>query len=135
MKETKGSLKERLADVEETLKGLIETNISIPIIVEGGNDVKALRALGVNGEILKLNIGDSILQTCANIGKRYREVIILTDWDYKGGVLARQLKEKLGANGIKSNTDIRARFAVLCKKEIKDVQALEKYISKLRGMA
>lgn len=129
------SLKERLEEVEETLKELVEENVSIPIIVEGENDVKALRALGVNGEILKLNVGHSILGTCEDISRRHRKVIILTDWDHKGGTLARQFAEKLEACGVRYDTDIRARLAVLCRKEIKDVQSLEKYLTRLRARA
>ncbi len=123
---------EHLEKVEKVLEELNEHNLESPIIVEGEHDESALRELGINGKIIILNQGMSILHVCEDIAKLYECAIILTDWDRKGGVLAHMLKEKLAANAVRYNQDIRARLSMLCKKEIKDVESLPGYLERLR---
>lgn len=118
---------ERYEKIGEIIKNLIETNLEIPIIVEGEKDETTLRSLGCNGEIIKINIGIPIFNLCEKISKKHAEVIILTDWDRKGGQLCRQLTEKLSANEVKYDIKYRAELSRFCKKEIKDVEGLDFY--------
>ncbi|MDX1534551.1 MAG: hypothetical protein R3291_02910, partial [Thermoplasmata archaeon] len=60
-------------------------------------------------------------------------VLILTDWDRRGGQLSRLLREALAANDVRANTEIRARLARLCKKEVKDVEGLGRLVGRIRG--
>jgi 5S rRNA maturation endonuclease (ribonuclease M5) len=112
---------EKIKKVLEELKSL---NEEIPVIVEGESDVKALRDLDIRGEIIQINKGQRIFNFCEEISRKYPVVILLTDWDRKGGQLCKLLKEGFKANDVKFNTDIRAKLAGYCKKETKDVEGL-----------
>jgi 5S rRNA maturation endonuclease (ribonuclease M5) len=125
--------KERLESIEAILDNLITLNKDKPIIVEGEADIKALRSLGVEGEILHINVGKNLFNLCEEISRKYNEIIILTDWDRKGGHLARVLMENFKANDMKYNTDIRAKLVYHCKKDIKDVEGLGRFIKRLRN--
>ena len=69
------------------LQELSIINESVPIIVEGFRDVQALRALGMQGEIVKLHSGRSIQQFCEEFSENHEEAVILTDWDNRGNQL------------------------------------------------
>ncbi len=115
----------------KVIEDLIVNNSKVPVIVEGKKDVKALKTLGLSGDILTLNHGIPIFNFCEEIARTHREVIILTDWDSRGGRLAKALREGLSANGVKHEKDPRAKLVILCKKEIKDIEALPKFIRSL----
>ena len=124
--------KERLEEIENILKELIDLNSQIPILVEGRKDKKTLKELGVMGEIIKLNTGNSLFNMCEKLSAEHDKVIILTDWDRRGGQLCRLLREGFTANNVKCNDEIRTKLVRLCKKEIKDVEGLSTYINRLR---
>ena len=128
-------IKELLEDLRKTVDELIELNKTTPVIVEGKKDVESLRSLGIIREIINFNSGKSIVETCESIAEKYGSVIILTDWDRKGGTLARELKRCLQSVGVRVNTDIRARLAMLCKKDIKDVESLHRHMGALSEKA
>ncbi len=123
-----------LEDIQEALE-LLASQPNIPIIVEGRKDVRALRELGIEGIVIVLNDGNSIIDTCTNLSKEHKKAIILTDWDRKGGQLARLLMEALEANDMRYDNDIRATISRLSKKEIKDIESLPKYLARLEEMA
>jgi dTMP kinase len=122
-------------DLERVLDDLIEKNRSVPIIVEGEYDRRALLELGVLGEIRVLNRGNSILALCEDLAREHREAIILTDWDVRGGRLARNLRDALTASGIRFDDELRARLTLLCRKDIKDVESLHKFVERVAGLA
>ena len=95
------------------------------IIVEGRKDVESLRSLGINGEI-KLSSQQPLIDITEQLSRRGKDIVILTDWDRKGGI------DYLQAYGIIPNTDIRGRIRFLVKKRIKDIESLSKYMGKLR---
>jgi 5S rRNA maturation endonuclease (ribonuclease M5) len=128
-------IEERLEEVEKLIKELVRLSGTLPIIVEGKKDEKALRELGVEGVIVRLNRGKSVFRTCERLSKEHEKVILMTDWDRKGGHLGRLLKDGLDANGVKYDEDIRARLAILTKKDIKDVESLAKQLARLRREA
>ena len=99
-----------LEDSEKALFELREENKTIPIIVEGNKDVEALRKLGVSGEIIRFNQGVSIPDFCDMISHRYKKIIILTDWDRKGGYLCSTIKKNLEGL-VYCNTRFREIFA------------------------
>ena len=118
-----------LEDVEKALSELTEENKKVPIIVEGNKDVKALRKLGITGEIIRLNIGKSISDFCDMISKKYKNVIILTDWDRKGGYLCFMIKRNLESR-VKCNTKYREIFAK--RSMIRTVEGLPSWIKTLQ---
>lgn len=125
---------ERLEIVEKSIDALIMMNESVPIIVEGEKDEASLRKIGIKGKVLRLNKGVSIFNFCEEVAERFDEVIILTDWDAKGGRLSKLLRDCLKANGVSYNTQFRSELARHCIKEIKDVESLATYIEKKRAV-
>ncbi|MEE9151791.1 MAG: toprim domain-containing protein [Thermoplasmata archaeon] len=124
---------ELLEKIEVVLSELKALNADIPIIVEGESDVKTLRELGFEGEIIPINRGQSLFNFCEEIARKYPGVVILTDWDRKGGHLCRILSEDLKANDVQFNTKIRAKLAGYCKKETKDVEGLVGCVCRLKN--
>src|SRR5256885_14579664 len=85
-------------DLEKVIEDLAEKNRLAPIIVEGEYDRRALRALGLTGDIRLINEGSTIFGLCESIAGSHREAIILTDWDVPGGRVAPPLRDGLAAN-------------------------------------
>lgn len=127
-------LNETLDTLEETLKEMAEASKFMPIIVEGLKDRMALRSLGVNGNIIILNDGDTLLGTCEKIAKQWSAVIIFTDWDQKGGELAHALAEAFGSIEVSYDTEYRANISMLVKKDIKDVESLPALMRRLQTL-
>ena len=122
-------------DLERVLDDLIEKNRSVPVIVEGEYDRRALHELGVLGDVRVLNRGNSILALCEDIARGHREAIILTDWDVRGGRLARNLRDALKASGVRFDDELRARLTILCRKDIKDVESLHRFVDRVEALA
>jgi len=101
------------------------------IVVEGRRDVDSLRSLGINGDI-RLACQKPLLEFTENLSKSGKEIVLLTDWDKKGGITARKIINHLLTYGIMPNTDLRSRIGSLVKKRIKDIESLNKYVNKLR---
>lgn len=118
-------------DLQRVLEDLSEKNRRAPIIVEGEYDKRSLRALGVTGEIQMINQGSTVFGLCESIAAHHREAIILTDWDVRGGRLARQLRDALAANGVRFDEDLRARLTMLCRKDITDVESLRGFVERV----
>lgn len=115
--------------IEKELDDLNSENL--PVIVEGEKDERALRAIGFKGIVIKANQGTSIFALCEQISKKYREVILLLDWDSKGCALSAEFQKDLKANGVYCNTEHSNRLNMLSR-EIKDIESLDTYIKKLR---
>ncbi|MFQ5553052.1 MAG: toprim domain-containing protein [Thermoplasmata archaeon] len=126
------NLEERDRQILETLDELRELSLQIPVVVEGKKDGEALRKLGVQGTLVRLHAGTTVFHLCEALAEEHDEAIILTDWDRRGGQLSRLLREGLAANDVRANTEIRARLARLCKKEIKDVEGLGRLVRRIR---
>ena len=118
-----------IEEMEKTIEELIEENKIIPVIVEGERDVAALKKLGLIGELIIFNRGMSIANFCDMIQKKYREIIILTDWDRKGGFLCSMLKKNLEST-VKCNLKYRKIFAR--RSTTKTVEGLPSWITSLK---
>jgi len=123
---------ERLEKLEELILELKDlSDMGAIIIVEGRKDVESLRSLGINGDI-KLSSQQPLIDITEQLSRCGKDIVILTDWDRKGGIVARKMIDYLQAYGIIPNIDIRGRIRFLVKKRIKDIESLSKYIEKLR---
>lgn len=123
---------ERLEKLEELILELKNlSDAGAIIVVEGRKDVESLRSLGVNGEI-KLSSQQPLLDFTEKLSRSGKDIVLLTDWDRKGGMVARKIIDYLHAYSIIPNMDIRARIGFLVKKRIKDIESLCKYMGKLR---
>ena len=102
--------KKSIEDLEKIIAELGEENMSIPIIVEGKKDIAALHKLEINGEIIGINSGHTLIDFCDKIAQEHTDIIILTDWDRKGGYLCRTIKKNLEGR-VNCNTKYRKLFA------------------------
>ncbi|MBX8632553.1 MAG: toprim domain-containing protein [Thermoplasmata archaeon] len=121
--------------MEKLIEELSELNSRFPIIVEGRNDRKAMRALGIGGEIYVLNGKHTIFEMCEKLSRKYSRVIIMTDWDRKGGQLCRALSNAFISNGVKTVEHLRAQIASISVGESKDVEGLPLFYERLRKRA
>jgi 5S rRNA maturation endonuclease (ribonuclease M5) len=119
-----------LEDLEKALSELQEENKTVPIIVEGDKDMEALKKLGINGEIIRFNTGMSIANFCDMIAQKFKNVILLTDWDRKGGYLAYMIKKNLESR-VKCNTKYREVFAK--NSMIRTIEGLPSWINTLQN--
>ena len=124
------SFKNKGLDIETILAELQELNRERPVIVEGQKDESALRNLGLNGTILRINIGIPLFTFCERLKPMYREVILLTDWDRRGNELCKLLKHHLEANNIKYNMQIRNALRIISGKEIRCVEDLPGWVKR-----
>ena len=118
-----------LEDLEKAIFDLREENKTVPIIVEGDKDIGALRKLGISGEIIRFNQGLSIPDFCDMISQKYKSVILLTDWDRKGGFLCSTIKKNLEGL-VECNTRYREIFAK--RSMIRTLEGLPSWIETLR---
>jgi len=119
------NIEQCIEEVELALDELVELNNSIPVIVEGVKDRRALRKLGLTGDIICINKGISLSDFADQISEKYDEVIILSDWDRRGGSLCRRLKELLKGRVI---YDIRIRQRLSKFAMIKKVEGLPSWL-------
>ncbi|MBI5001223.1 MAG: hypothetical protein HZB92_06850 [Euryarchaeota archaeon] len=123
---------ERLEKLEALIERLLDASEAKPIIVEGKKDSRALETLGFSSNIIELNAGLSILSFCERIASKHREIIVLTDWDRKGGRLFRQLADCFKSLDVAVDGKFRSDMAHLAKKGAKDVEGLPGFIRWLR---
>lgn len=124
--------KQTLEELEEALTELREENRTTPIIVEGAKDIAALRTLEVTGEIIRFNKGQSVSDFCDAISQKHRKVILLTDWDHRGGRLCLQLKKNL-ENRVDIDLSYRGVFAKRCP--CRTVEGMPSWLRTLRKKA
>jgi 5S rRNA maturation endonuclease (ribonuclease M5) len=102
--------KKSLEEIEKALEELKEENNNVPIIVEGEKDIDALRKLDIPGKIISLNTGESLTDFCDKVADKYSKIIILTDWDRRGGYLCHTIRRNLEGRVI-CNLNYRELFA------------------------
>jgi 5S rRNA maturation endonuclease (ribonuclease M5) len=118
-----------LEEIEKTLTELQEENTTVPVLVEGEKDVAALRTLELTGEIIRFNTGQSVSDFCDKIAQQHRKIIMLTDWDWRGGRLCQQIKKHLEYR-VEVNLRYRSVFAQRCP--CRTVEGLPSWIMTLR---
>jgi 5S rRNA maturation endonuclease (ribonuclease M5) len=123
---------DQLALLEKVLARLIASNRRDPVLVEGKRDVAALRILGLEGEILVLNRGKSIVERCEGIARMHDHVILLTDWDWKGEELHEKIKRGLQSTGVKADDSFWQALKRFCGGGTRTVEDLPGFITELR---
>ena len=123
---------QKLEQLKTLVDELDEQNMTVPIIVEGEMDEKALRFLEIKGKILRLHTGKSILNFCEELSREYNEVIILTDWDKRGRKYYGILKKFLTANDVKYIDSFWLKFKRNFGNEIQKVEELVSYVTHLQ---
>ena len=124
--------RKRLERIEELLSEISEySSRGAIIIVEGKRDVLSLKKLGIEGNF-ELATRHSLFNFSERIAKLGNEVVILTDWDRRGDLLAIKLSGYFESFGLKPELEIRNKLRLISQKEIKDIESLYTYVSRLR---
>lgn len=108
------------------------------MLVEGARDVVALREMGLEGTILKLNTGESLVERADRLSRAYGRILILTDWDPKGLRLHERLKALLEDCQVEAEDRHWLRLKRLCGsgcRTIEDVPALVRSLRRMAGRA
>jgi len=110
----------------------MESAKGIPIIVEGPNDEKALRELGINGEIIPAKTFKSFIHIISEIEERgQKEVILLMDFDRRGKEWTKRLMQNLERMRIKPNMLFWNSLLNLAGRAVKDIEGLASYMKTL----
>jgi len=118
--------------LEELLNSLMDASSQgAAVIVEGRRDELALRCLGLRGPMIMASRRPA-LDLAEDAARRFRKIVLLTDWDAKGDEMALNIDMHLRSMGVQADLDIRNRLKKLVKKEIKDVQSLSLYMERAR---
>jgi 2,5-diamino-6-(ribosylamino)-4(3H)-pyrimidinone 5'-phosphate reductase len=131
-------LSTRLKEKEEKLLKILnslaeESKNGIPIIVEGKNDVKTLRKLGISGIIITVKTkGKSFFDVVSEIHEiGALKVILLLDFDKRGKEGTKYLQESLEHTKIKYNLIFWQKLIALTSKEIQYIESLDAYLFNL----
>ncbi|AKB13198.1 5S rRNA maturation endonuclease (Ribonuclease M5), contains TOPRIM domain [Methanosarcina thermophila] len=125
--------RKRLERIEELLSEISEySSRGAIIIVEGKRDILSLKKLGIEGNF-EIATRQSLFNLSERIAQLGNEVVILTDWDRRGDLLAIKLSGYFESFGLKPELEIRNKLRLISQKEIKDIESLYTYVSRLRS--
>ena len=122
-------------ELEKIIDYFRELNEIIPVIVEGINDVKALRNLDLKGNIISFNCGLSMVNFSEMIARKYDRVILLPDWDNKGIKIIKEWRKQLRAVDVRVLDEIWIKLFKIIKKETTCVEELDGLVFRLRENA
>jgi dTMP kinase len=122
---------ERLTEISELIEELGRLSEDHVILVEGLKDKRALGSLGIRGDIFMIQSEGGPMKAAEYASRAGKKAVILTDWDRKGGTIARDLEAQLSSLGVPFDGEIRAKLSFLCKKYIKDIESLDTMLERL----
>ncbi len=125
-------LKEELEGIIDILDKIKKEDETIPVIVEGRKDMKALRDLGIERQIIRIKKGETIFRIVEKLRENHDKVIILTDWDSSGAKLCYKIKKACESNDIEYDVEYRKQMIKFLKKEIKDVESIPTFIKRAK---
>jgi len=110
-----GSTSSRFELYKELEKLASKMNYSIEgVIVEGTHDKKTLRFLGYEGPILTCS-RSSLVELVEFAAKRFRKIVVLTDFDEAGEILGKNISGLLTNRKVKVDDFYRRMFRRLLK--------------------
>ena len=120
----------RLSRIVEELSSCVEQGM--PILIEGKKDEEALKELGITGNIIKVSgSGLKLFEIAEIAANTSSKVIILTDFDKKGDILAKKLSEDIQSLGSHPDLNIRKNIIKITRRYIKDIESLPKHMKQL----
>lgn len=122
---------ERLEGIQALLDELSSMSGTHIILVEGLKDVDSLRNVGVDGEFYCVQSGGGPVKAAEHVWHSGKQAVIMTDWDRRGGSLARSLRENLSALDVRYDDRIRRDLATLCRPYVKDVESVDAVVELL----
>ncbi|MEQ9714805.1 MAG: toprim domain-containing protein [Candidatus Asgardarchaeia archaeon] len=104
---------------------------NISIIVEGRNDVLALREIGINTNIYPVkeivrNNKCSLVEFIEYVSKKSKKFLILTDFDDEGKRIAKKLASLLSQRNVSLQSSLRKRIIRLMKKQSVTIEGFKK---------
>ncbi len=123
---------ERLDMINGALDRINERSSTHMVLVEGMNDIVALKNSGVDAQFYCVQSGGGPVRAAEAVWKAGKSAIILTDWDRRGNILADDLATNLSALGVEFDRRIRLELSFLCKPYAKDVESLDSVILRLQ---
>jgi 2,5-diamino-6-(ribosylamino)-4(3H)-pyrimidinone 5'-phosphate reductase len=123
---------EKLAQLLERL--VAEATKNTLIVVEGQNDIEALKELEIQGKTISVKTaGRSFLDVLAEIeDQNISEAILLLDFDRRGREWTKRLKQCLEEKRIKVNLTFWNKLRALVGHDIKDLEGLPAYLKTLK---
>ena len=123
---------EKLAQLLERLAA--EATKSALIVVEGQNDIEALKELAIQGNIISVKTaGRSFLDILTEIEEQnISKVILLLDFDRRGREWAKRLKQRLEEKRIRVDINFWNKLRALVGRDIKDVEGLPTFLRTLK---
>ena len=115
--------------IEELYSQLERIELDYLIIVEGVNDMKALRELGVDCSILPID-KMPLYKVVDKAVKFNKVVILLLDFDKEGFKLYRYFYHHLTRQGIKIDNGVRDYLSRL---PVKQIEELNNYVRKIES--
>jgi len=127
------SAQERRLEAVTQLLGVVAAHSKrgVPLIVEGPNDVRALRRLGIAGPVFCVKSRRLGLVDFLDSVATHSEVIILTDFDKEGRALAWRLRRDLSQMRVKANVEIWKQLKALARSEMVGIENIGKYLDRL----
>lgn len=122
---------ERLEEIEKVLEDLQELSKDHILLIEGLKDKRALESIGISGNVFMIQSEGGPIKAAEYASTNGNRAVILTDWDRRGGTIARELSVQLASLGVEFDMTVRSRLSILCRKYIKDVESLDTLIERL----
>lgn len=120
---------EALEQIEELLSELRECAAQgVPILVEGADDERTLRGIGMEGRILRVSSSSKTLLNFLEGLAGFKQIIILTDFDRAGDKLAKFCTEHLKRLGVKPVVEFRGKLKAILHKDVKDIEGLGRFL-------
>lgn len=121
-----------MEEVLDRLRALAQDHV---ILVEGAKDVAALRNMGIDGDFFTIQVEGGPVRAAEYAWRSGRKAVILTDWDRRGGSLARSLRENLSSLGVGYDDRVRSDMAFLARMYCKDVESMDTVLARLRELS
>ncbi len=125
---------ERAERLREVLEDLKEANRFVPVIVEGPRDKRALKKLGLVGEIITFHRGKPMYEFCEDVAVHHDRLVLLMDWDTEGERLQGKLGRELKGHW-EEFASFRSLLKILCQRDVNDVEGMPKLLMRLEGDA
>jgi 5S rRNA maturation endonuclease (ribonuclease M5) len=103
-------------DIIEALRELLANISSLTdvVVVEGPRDVESLRRLGYQGElVISSQIGVNDYDLMSQLSRKYRRILILTDFDQEGASQSQKFSKILEHEGVIVEQGLRRRVGKL----------------------
>lgn len=120
---------EALEQIEELFSELRECSAQgTPILVEGADDERTLREIGVEGRIFRISSSGKTLLNFLESLAGFKQIIVLTDFDRGGDKLAKFCIRHLKRVGVEPVVEFREKLKAILRKDVKDIEGLARFL-------